>query len=178
MPESPPNLEELAARAKSGQPADFQVLAEQVREPLRRFLRSRAASAADADDLVQETLLRAFQNIDRYDPARPFQTWLFTIGKRLAINHAEARRRREKLASGSTQTEEPRTADDASAALEADQLWQKAREVLTAEQYHGLWLRYAQSYSVKETARALSRSAVSTKVLLHRARKRLLLELS
>jgi RNA polymerase sigma-70 factor (ECF subfamily) len=177
MSESTQTLEELAARAQGGQPELFHELAARVREPLRRFLTSRVAAPADADDLVQETLLRAYENLDRYDATRSFQTWLFTIGKRLAINHGQAAFRRQNLGEAAADRSDT-VAPGSDVALEAQQLWRCARETLNEEQYRGLWLRYAQSYSIKEVARDLSRSVVSTKVLLHRARKRLLSEVS
>jgi RNA polymerase sigma-70 factor (ECF subfamily) len=173
-----PTLEELAARAKGGHAADFDQLADRVRQPLHSFLVKRVASPADADDLVQETLLRAYQNLDRYDPKRPFRTWLFTIGKRLAVNHGSSLRRRQDLNEKAGDATPESTSPSASESLEAEALWQTARLVLSDEQYHGLWLRYAQSCSVKETATELKRSTVATKVLLYRARKRLLMELS
>src|SRR4029079_13455382 len=55
----------------------------------------RLADAADAEDAAQETFLRAYDHLDRYDPTRPFATWLFAIGKNVAANHAIARTRRE-----------------------------------------------------------------------------------
>src|SRR5436190_897730 len=53
--------------------------------------------AQDAEDLTQETFVRMFRAIDRYDPTRPFGAWLFTITSRLSIDHI--RRRRMKTVS-------------------------------------------------------------------------------
>src|SRR5262249_19401794 len=48
--------------------------------------------AEDAEDLVQETFVRGFKALDRYDPERPCSAWLFTIASRLAIDHFRRRR--------------------------------------------------------------------------------------
>jgi RNA polymerase sigma-70 factor (ECF subfamily) len=54
---------------------------------LRAFLRRLAP--ADADDLAQETFVFAWENIARFDPARPFRPWLFGIAWR---KHREGKR--------------------------------------------------------------------------------------
>lgn len=166
-----PSLEALALAAQRGDQASFDELARRVDGPLRAFLRQRVADAADADDLAQETLIRAYEKLDLYDPQRPFTTWLYTIGKRLAVNRRDADRRRERLAVAAGGSGEVRTV-----AHEPADLWQRARRVLPDEQYRALWLRYVQGFSIAEIAGELGRSSVSTRVLLHRARKRLVLE--
>lgn len=47
-----------------------------------------------ADEVVQETFLRAWRAADRYDPARPLRPWLFTILRRLVVDEARARKHR------------------------------------------------------------------------------------
>src|SRR3989442_9975265 len=53
-----------------------------------RMLRQRE----DAEDVTQETFVRVFRALDRYDPARPFAAWIFTIASRLCIDHLRRRR--------------------------------------------------------------------------------------
>lgn len=166
------SLESLAERAKAGDRDSLEELAAQVRGPLRAFLAKRLPQEVDADDVAQETLLRAFRHLDRYDSDRPFTTWLFTIGKRLAVNHVVAEKRRssrepEHLAETPAQQVQPEESD----------VWIRAKALLKDEAYRALWLRYAQDASIKEVAADLGRTQVSTKVLLFRSRKRLLLEL-
>lgn len=170
-PDEMPSLEALALAAQRGDPASFENLARRVDAPLRAFLRQRVTDPADADDLAQETLLRAYQKLDRYDPARPFTTWLYTIGKRLAINRHRAEKRRERLAAVAS-------GPPAAKVHAPPDLWQRARQLLSDEQYRALWLRHVHGYTVAEIATELRRTSVSTRVLLHRARKRLVLEVS
>jgi RNA polymerase sigma-70 factor (ECF subfamily) len=47
-----------------------------------------------AEDVVQEAFVRVLTNLDRFDPQYRFSTWLFTIARRVLLNHLEKRRPR------------------------------------------------------------------------------------
>lgn len=166
------SAEELAVRAREGSRVSFDELVTRYRPRLVAFLARRLADPADAEDVAQETFLRAYDRLAQYDPSRPFATWLFTIGKNVAANHAIARSRRD------ARDRDSRPAD---AAIEdgagASDLWQRARAILSPDAYRMLWLRYAQGLTVREVAAELDRSSVAVKVMLFRARRRLLQEI-
>lgn len=166
-----PSSEELAVRARDGSRASFDEIVVRLRPRLVAFLARRVADPDDAEDVAQETFLRAYDHLASYDPARPFSTWLFAIGKNVAANHAIARARREARRQDSRPVE--RAADDASSGRE---VWQRAAAVLPPDVYRALWLRYAQGLTVREIATELRRSSVAIKVMLFRARRRLLQE--
>jgi RNA polymerase sigma-70 factor (ECF subfamily) len=175
-PTAATSAEELATRAREGSRVSFDELVTRYRPRLVAFLARRLADPADAEDVAQETFLRAFDRLAQYDPSRPFATWLFTIGKNVAANHAIARSRRD------ARDRDSRPADAAAgAAIEdaagASDLWQRARAILSPDAYRMLWLRYAQGLTVREVAAELDRSSVAVKVMLFRARRRLLQEI-
>ncbi len=60
---------------------------------LRRFFRD----DADVEDVLQEALVRAFKNLDRYDPTREFYPWLRKIAVNLALNELDKRKRRHEV---------------------------------------------------------------------------------
>jgi len=171
------SVDDLAVRAQRGDEACFRELVARLRGPLIAFLARRLRRPDDADDVVQETFFRAYRQLHRYDPTRRFSTWLFAIGKNVAANHRAADRRRSDVEQKSGAERD----DRAPPALpveraDAGEVWQAARRVLGEEAYRALWLRYADDRSVAEIARALGRSVVATKVMLFRARKKLLQE--
>src|SRR5688572_27499948 len=84
--------EELACRAQRGCRESFDELMKRYQAPLLHFLRSRTAPA-EAEDLLQESFLRAYRGLQRYRSAWPVRTWLFTIARRICIDS----RRRSRL---------------------------------------------------------------------------------
>ncbi|HUS68896.1 MAG TPA: RNA polymerase sigma factor [Kofleriaceae bacterium] len=173
QPDREVDLDSLAVRAKQGDSASFDELVTRLRGPLVAFLSRRLADQADADDVAQETFLRAYRHIDSYDPERRFTTWLFAIGKNVAASHRAADRRRGEVVRASGEEAAVLEADPAAAA-EGGETWSRARRLLSDDQYRALWLRYARDLSIREIARELGRSSVATKVMLFRARKKLL----
>lgn len=165
------SAEDLAVRARDGSRGSFDELVVRYRPRLVAFLARRLADAADAEDVAQETFLRAYDYLAGYDPARPFSTWLFAIGKNVAANHALARTRRQAHEQDSRPLEA--TVDGAAGGSD---LWQRAASILSPDSYRMLWLCYAQGLTVREIATELGRSSVAVKVMLFRARRRLLQE--
>ena len=171
-----PTDEELAARAAAGSRPAFEELVSRYSLRLFHFLRSRSGSDEDVEDLVQETFLKAYRNIGRYDSERRFSTWLYTIALRLSISRHRSRRERP-LPLSPEGPEHPSPGPQESLiskeeSREAGSLWLIAR-TMKANEYEVLWLRYAEEMPVKEIARAMKRSLVGVRVLLHRSRMKL-----
>jgi len=170
-----PSAEELAARAAAGSSASFDVLVERFAPRLLRYLRQKVRNTHTAEDLVQETLLKAYRNLERFDPSRRFSTWLFTIATRQAASWGRSRR----MPVVAQATDRPDAgADDPLEAVslreQQDDLWAQASQKLPEQQFSALWLRYAEDMSVEEIAGVMKKSTGNVKVLLHRARRKLL----
>jgi RNA polymerase sigma-70 factor (ECF subfamily) len=160
--------EELAWRSREGCRASFGQLVERYSPRLLCFLSRRTSSIQDAEDLVQDTFVRAFENIHRYRKAWKFSTWLFTIAARLATSDY----RRKQTAREFSRTESDEPANPSTMLLYREQrqsLWAQAME-LPENQYQVLWLKYAEDMTVKEIARVMGKSQISVRVLLYRAR--------
>lgn len=165
--------EALALRAQRGEVGCFDELVRVMQPRLRRFLAGRVGSDADADDLVQETFVKALDNLERYDPRYRFSTWLFTIGSNLAASHHRARATRSAVGAGERVVDR---IDPEAAIIDRDagaRLWERAESVLKPAHYRVLWLRYAEDLDVSEIARRTGRTAISVRVTLYRARRRL-----
>ena len=176
-PESPEVTDAgLAARAAAGSRAAFEELVSRYAGRLSAFLRTRSTSREDLEDLVQETFLRAYRNIDRYDARWKFATWLYTIGVRLAISrHRAAGSRPVQGIDSDPACPLPGPQESLLLREEAERrknIWAIAG-CLGPAAYEALWLRYAEELPVKEIARAMGKTQMGVRALLHRSRERL-----
>lgn len=89
-----PNEAQVIAAARGGEAFAIGRLIDAHQAPLRAFLRRYAGPWADADDLAQETLVRALDRLHQFQGRSSFRSWLFGIGYRLAGEAARAGRRR------------------------------------------------------------------------------------
>ena len=78
--------EKLASKVATGSRSSFEELVSRYSSRLFYFLRHRFKTDQDIEDLIQETFLKAFRNIDRFNPERKFSTGLYTIAIRQAIS--------------------------------------------------------------------------------------------
>jgi RNA polymerase sigma-70 factor, ECF subfamily len=166
----------LAAQAAAGSPAAFEELVTRYTGRLSYFLMSRSASREDLEDLVQETFLKAYRNIDRYDARWKFATWLYTVGVRLAISrHRAAGIGGVSLGAADPECPAPGPQETLALREEAQRqknIWNVA-VTLGPDAYEALWLRYAEEMPVKDIARAMGKTQVGVRALLHRSRVRL-----
>lgn len=167
-------LDQLVARAQTGDRAAFGALVERFEGPLFTFLRLRAPSDHDAEELAQDTFLRAWQHLAKFDGRNAFSTWLFTLGKRLAISRLRRPRVRpateDELGTATGGLDPARIA---SGRDEHESVWRVARGVLSSDALSALWLRYAEDMSLTDIALVLDKREATVRVILCRARARL-----
>jgi RNA polymerase sigma-70 factor (ECF subfamily) len=162
--------EELALEARGGSLPCFEELMARYGRRLGAFLGPKIASRQDVEDIVQETFLKLYRNIDRYDPRWKFSTWAYTAAGRLAISHYRAQTKVKKIeaAASASLTE----ASDKASGFSGGNLWETAR-ALHPTQFQALWLFYAEDLSIREIARVMKKSLLAVRMLLHRGRLRL-----
>lgn len=171
------DVEALALRAQQGDFKAFEMLAEDLGPRLFRFLMRLTQNAHDAEDLVQDTLLKAYRDLPRYEARFSFRTWVYTIAKRAAYNHYRGRQRETPMPAPTDETEPISDEVDPAVTLarkdEAASLWSLAKQLKPA-QHEVLWLHYGEGFSIAETARIMEMNSIHVRVQLHRARGGLL----
>src|SRR5512142_1745860 len=134
-----------------------------------------------AEDAAQESFLRAYQNLHRYDQSRPFATWLLSIAAHYCIDRL--RRRKLSVFSMDEENDEGTTyeiADPASLDPEAESVKREERDrlhILLKDlddlDRAAVILRYWYDYSEVEIAESLKLTVSAVKSRLHRARRAL-----
>lgn len=92
MATSETELKELMVKGLNGDAPAHVALLRALVPLLTAFYRRRLASAADIDDLVQETLMAVHSRRESYDRDRPFTAWLFSIARYRMIDHFRRRK--------------------------------------------------------------------------------------
>lgn len=179
---------DLLEAAKAGDAAAFQTLTEHTAHVIFRRALKITSNHHDAEDVVQETLLKGFTHISKFRGDAQLSTWLVRIGLNEAIMTLRKRRRDVPLnpeAGPTGKTEDSPTAlldakaetDSRIVRTETKGLLNKALRRLPARARQVLHLRYLEGYSVDETARTLKLSRGSVKAYASRSRARLRREL-
>lgn len=137
------------------------------------FLRQMTRHHQDAEDLTQQTFLKAFHHLARFDPQRPLVNWLFTIARNSALNHFRAVKPWDELPADAA-GREPSPAREAEQKEQEENLWDRARALLSPREFEVLWLRFAEEMSTRETATVVGLTEAHVKVLVFRARQTLL----
>src|SRR6266516_4533166 len=88
----------LFAAARIGDPAAFEALVEPHRRAIHLHCYRMTGSLADADDLLQESLLKAWRKIGTFEGRAPFRAWLHRIATNTCLNELARRRRPRFLA--------------------------------------------------------------------------------
>lgn len=87
----------LVRLAREGNYEAFEKLFERHRQLVYRFAYQMAPRRDDAEDIVQEAFVRAYQNLGRYRDEAKFTTWLLRIVTNLCTDHARMTHRRQVL---------------------------------------------------------------------------------
>ena len=167
--------EELALCAQKGNEKSFAELVCRYRARLMFIMLRYTSNMDDAEDLVQDTFIKAYRNIQKYKSEFKFSVWLFTIARRLAINHYHHAKTNNEAVRESIHQKV--TCNEIAQEEQGESLWILA-ESLPKNQYQVLLLMYAENMSVKEISRVMRKTQVNIKVLLYRARRNMAAQLN
>ena len=157
--------------------SEFDLVVAQFERPLVQFLHRFVFRADLAVDLAQESFVKAYENLHRYDAARPFSTWLFSIASNLAKDYLRKHGRLVPMdcLDGATEASSPvfRRPDRQLEATELGAAIEEAVAALPLLLREPLLLRHTAGLSIEEIAEALGVTANVVKVRLFRARQKL-----
>jgi RNA polymerase sigma-70 factor (ECF subfamily) len=168
-------------QAQQGSDEAFTHLVETYQTPVFNLCYRMLGEPELAEDAAQETFLRAYQHLHRYDRKRPFATWLLSIAAHYCIDRL--RRRKFSMFSMDAEDEEGNSIELPD--LDAPNPESETVKGQMQERIHAMLkdldntdraaiiMRYWYDYSEKEIAESLNLTVSAVKSRLHRARKEL-----
>lgn len=162
-------------RATQGDEEAFTKIVEAYQTPVYNLCFRMLGDAYEAEDAAQETFLRAYGNMKRYDPERSFSTWLLSIAAHYCID--QVRKRRMKFLSlddpDMPYLDPPDLGLGPEARISLSEEQDKVRILLKGlnpQDRAVVVMRYWYDFSYEEIAESFSMTVSAVKSRLHRAR--------
>ena len=165
---------EWLRNAQKGDSQAFTCLVETYERPVYNLCYRMLGNAQDAEDAAQETFLRSYKSLKRYDPERPFSTWLLSIAAHYCID--QIRKRKVNLVS----IEElpipdlPESSPGIETSLGRKEEQARIRSVLgilDPTDRAAIVMYYWYDFSYEEICQALSLTTSALKSRMHRSRR-------
>lgn len=164
-------------KAFQGDDQAFGNLVDAYQKPVFSLCYRMLGNSRDAEDAAQESFIRAYKHLKRYDPNRSFATWLLSIAAHYCID----RTRKKRLQTISTDVIPAEIVADRNAPnpekeyryQEKELLIQNIMNELKPTDRAAITLRYWHDYSEVEIAEALDLTVSAVKSRLYRARRSL-----
>jgi RNA polymerase sigma-70 factor (ECF subfamily) len=160
---------DLVGRARAGDPAAFERLFERYQAPILNYLHRMVGDRAVAEDLTQDTFIKAYRALPATSPDLAFKAWLYRIATNTAISHL----RRNKIVKWIPFLAGTDHASDESIERSVGRRYDVEQALNRLPQHYAmiLLLRHYQGLSLAETALALDITENAAKLRLFRARK-------
>jgi RNA polymerase sigma-70 factor, ECF subfamily len=164
---------EIVARVLRGDRQAYAMLVDAYKSPIYNLAYRMTGSSDDADDLTQETFIRAYQYLWRYDMHRKFFTWLYTLALNLIRSHLRKKNKYNK------------SSEELSAHLLSDKNPSPETELMETQEM-GVYLllleeesrallimKYMQELSFEEIAQITGKSLSGVKMSVYRGLEKL-----
>jgi RNA polymerase sigma-70 factor (ECF subfamily) len=174
-------ISDLAAveRTRGGDPDAFRVLVERHSRAVYRLAWRMTANSYEAEDIVQETFLRAYKQLKRFDGRAAFGTWLHRIAVNCSLDLIRARKRRQETSTdsaenASVQMPAPDPSPERSTQnVQVRELLLQAMQDLSEMERCAFTLRHHHGYGIEEISRVLGVQPNAAKHSIFRALRKL-----
>jgi len=159
----------LVERSQAGDTAAFEQLVKEHQGALYCYLYRTCRNSAEAEEMTQESLVKAWEGLSGFRGNASFKTWLYRIATNLCINRLSRRKPLDPLPDSlpARQQDEP---EQAFRQRVLGECISAALEQLPSDQRSALVLSVYEEMSYDEIARMLGRSLASVNSLIYRAR--------
>jgi RNA polymerase sigma-70 factor (ECF subfamily) len=163
-------------RARRGDQNAFAALVKGLQRQIYGLCLRLLRTEAEANEVAQETFLRAYQNLDRFDESRPFDLWVLTIARNLCL---DLLRRRQKVRTEDVDEHaqvlpsHDESQEEAAIKKQERQSLEEAMATLSVDDREVLALYYVQKRTTKEIAQVMGVAPGTIMARLFRAREKL-----
>ncbi|MFR9503925.1 MAG: RNA polymerase sigma factor [Rikenellaceae bacterium] len=164
----------LVDAALEGDQKAFEALVSRYREAIYRLMVTRTGSLHDADDIIQETLIKVYVNLPRYDKRYTFGQWIYTIARNTLV---DSRRRRhddfsldDRFSISDVKNPSP---EQCVINIQDRKLIEASINRLSKTHALLFRMRFIEEYSYEEIAERLKMPLGSVKTNIHRARAKM-----
>ena len=166
------------AKARDGDQDAFRGLVERHSRSIYRLAYRMTGRPEDAEDVVQDTFVRAYRQLGRFEARSNFATWLYRIGFNCAIDYMRARPKRETVETHDTLDQMTRenvnpSMDDLVYAGEIGERVQTALGGLSAQERAAFLMRHYHGCSIEEICQSLGLKTNAAKHSIFRAVKKM-----
>jgi RNA polymerase sigma-70 factor (ECF subfamily) len=169
--------QEIVDRVRAGDTALYEIIMRRYNQRLYRVARAILHDDAEAEDVIQDAYVRAYEHLDQFEGRAPFSAWLTRIAVHEALGRLRLRKRNPQLddveEDGELSMNMVETSPDPEQSASTAELGQLLEEALLGlpEQYRiVVMMRDVEELSTAETAAALDLTEDNVKVRLHRGR--------
>ncbi len=161
----------LVSRTCEGDDDSFSELLRRYQRPVLNFVYRLLGNETEAEDVAQETFVRAYQHLADFDPRRKFSTWLFALARNAAIDRLRYRQRHptEELSDIAAASLARGPADEAATREIGDEI-AAAIQSLSEDQRTAIVLAEYHDLSYAEIAEIMDCSVKSVESRLYRAK--------
>ena len=163
----------LVRRVLDGDAAAFTTLVDRHVAACLRFATRMLGNRADAEDATQETLVRAYRALGRYEEREVFRTWLFSILVNRCRTAAMRRERRQRRVVADERALVSAAVASDAVAVEWQTELERALATLDPEQREAFVLKHVEQWSYDEMAAATGVGVSALKMRVKRACERL-----
>jgi RNA polymerase sigma-70 factor (ECF subfamily) len=171
----------LAQLALKGDQRAFAEIVDMYQERLYHMAYRMLYNRQEAEDVVQDTFLRVYRNLERYDDSMKFSTWIYRIATNLCIDRLRKRKPVYSLDAESADHEgldgyamipsDDRTPESELLLSDTQRIIHQAIETLPAKYKTVMVLRYLQDMSLQEIGDVLDMPVTTVKTRVHRGRE-------
>jgi RNA polymerase sigma-70 factor (ECF subfamily) len=160
----------LVSLAKTGEIEAFGELYSRYLDPIYRYIRTRVNEDQTAEDLTEETFIRAFRALDKYEErGLPFSAYLYRVTKNLLVDFYRKQKEEVTLEKANDIPAQAVAMDESLIRAEKHSMLGQAYKRLPTDYQEIIRLRVILGISTTEAAAWMERSEGATRVLLHRA---------